>query len=53
MGTPKEGIVNGHPKREPGLLVGMSTGLVIELLRVRIPAGSAGEISSSELFFVL
>ena len=32
----------------PGLLVGKSAGLVIERLRVRIPAGAAGEFSSPE-----
>ena len=32
-----------------GWLVGKSAGLVIERLRVRIPAGAAGEISSAEL----
>ena len=31
------------------MLVGKSAGLVIERLRVRIPAGAAGEISSPEL----
>ena len=35
--------------REPGLLVGNSVGLTIERLRVRIPAGAAGEFSSPEL----
>ena len=30
-------------------LVGKSAGLVIERLRVRIPAGAAGEFSSPEL----
>ena len=34
---------------EPGQLVGKSVGLVIERLRVRIPAGAAGEFSSPEL----
>ena len=34
--------------REPGKLVGKSAGLVIEMLRVRIPAGAAGKFSSSE-----
>ena len=36
--------VCGTPKYEPG----QSTGLVIERLRVRIPAGAAGEFSSPE-----
>ena len=34
---------------EPGYLVGKSAGLVIERLRVRIPAGAVGEFSSPEL----
>ena len=34
---------------EPGKFVGKSAGLVIERLRVRIPAGAAGEFSSTEL----
>ena len=34
---------------EPGQLVGKSTRLIIERFRVRIPAGVAGEFSSSEL----
>ena len=34
---------------ELGQLVGKSAGLVIERLRVRIPAGAAGEFSSPEL----
>ena len=34
-----------------GSLVGESAGLVIEGLRVRIPAGAAGEFSSPELTF--
>ena len=33
---------------EPGKLVGQSAGLVIERLRVRIPAGAVGEFSSPE-----
>ena len=32
--------------RVPGQLVGKSAGLVMERLRVRIPAGAAGEFSS-------
>ena len=35
--------------REPGSLVGKSAEFVIERLRVRIPAGAAGELSSPEL----
>ena len=35
--------------QETGQLVGQSAGLVIERLRVRIPAGAAGEFSSPEL----
>ena len=34
------------------LIVGLSAGLVIERLRVRTPAGAAGEFSSLELFSV-
>ena len=34
--------------REPGQLVGQGAGLVIEQLRVRIPARAAGEFSSPE-----
>ena len=34
---------------EPGKFVGKSAGLVIERLRVRSPAGAAGEFSSPEL----
>ena len=33
----------------PGQLVGKSAGLVIQRLRVRIPARAAGELSSPEL----
>ena len=33
---------------KPGWLVDKSAGLVIERLRVRIPAGAAGELSSPE-----
>ena len=33
---------------ELGYLVGKSAGLVVERLRVRIPAGAAGEFPSSE-----
>ena len=36
----------GLGSREPRLRVGKSAGLVIERLRVRIPAGAAGEFSS-------
>ena len=36
---------------EPGKLVSKSAGLVIERLRVRIPAGAAREFSSPELTF--
>ena len=39
------------PYGEPGQLVGKSAGLVIERLRVRIPAGAAGEFSSPGLSF--
>ena len=39
-------------KGEPGKLVNESAGLVIERLRVRIPAGAAGEFSSPELTFL-
>ena len=34
---------------EPGWLVGLSVGLVIERLRVQNPAGAVGEFSSPEL----
>ena len=36
-------------RSKAGQLVGYSAGLVIERLRVRIPAGAAGEFSSPEL----
>ena len=41
-------LVVFHGGGEPGLLVGQSAGLVVETLRVRIPAGAAGEFSSLE-----
>ena len=37
-----------HVCYEPGWLVGNIAGLLIERLRVRIPAGAAGEFSSPE-----
>ena len=39
---------HGEEKVEPGHLLGKRAGLVIEMLRVRIPAGAAGEFSSPE-----
>ena len=34
-----------------GIVSGQSAGLVVEILRLRIPAGAAGEISSPESTF--